>query len=405
MALRLICPSISVFVVALGGLCVAGLRAAEPPSGERSRVSLDGTWSFRLDPKGEGVAEGWFGPGIVYPDQIAVPGNWQAQSFGPPRGHLRHDYQGVAWYRRTFEVPAGWAGRRVWLDLGGVTAFGDVYVNGRKVGTAEHYLTPHEFDVTDAVRPGPDNVIACRVDSVASSHDPHGEPVVRPGPVGMFNFWGHWGGLYRPVWLEARPDPSIDTVFVEPDVRRKVARVRVTLRREVAGAAWGGKVRVLVTPMTPAAAGTPATAPAAGPSSSAQGSVRFAAGQKSSDEATVEVPVEGARLWSPEDPFLYELRAVLEDDAGYTADLTRSRFGMREVAAGADGTLLLNGRPYFVRGLGRTTSSRSRGRWCRTSGCAPSGSGCASVTGTTGSASWDTRPRRNCSTRPTRRGS
>ena len=59
----------------------------------RERLELNGTWQFRLDPDNVGLDQRWFTTDVDYPDQIQVPGCWQAQGFGPPRGHLRHDYQ------------------------------------------------------------------------------------------------------------------------------------------------------------------------------------------------------------------------------------------------------------------------------------------------------------------------
>lgn len=187
--------------------------------GERARVDLCGPWDFRLDPQDQGVAERWFMAEAVYPDKIKVPGNWQAQGFGPQRGHLRNDYQGRAWYRRSVEIPADWAGRRIWLHLGGTSNTAEVYVNGKKVGVVEGFVTPYEFDISEFVQPGAAAVIACRVDSTGVA------------PIGMFNFIGRWGGLYRGVYVEARSDPAIDDLFVIPDLAQQTARVRVVLRR------------------------------------------------------------------------------------------------------------------------------------------------------------------------------
>ena len=85
--------------------------AAEPPL--RHSISLDGEWQFRMDPQREGEAGKWFDLGGDFPDRIKVPGNWQAQGFGEPVRLVRNNYQGLAWYRRTIEVPNGWKGQRI----------------------------------------------------------------------------------------------------------------------------------------------------------------------------------------------------------------------------------------------------------------------------------------------------
>jgi hypothetical protein len=312
-------------------------NAAEPAA--RPQVSLDGTWEFRMDPKDEGLAGKWFDAGVPYPDKVQVPGNWQAQGFGEPKGHLRHDYQGRAWYRRSVTVPADWAGKRIRIHLGGVTATGDVHVNGQKVGAVEDFVTPYEFDITDAVTIGAANVISIQVDSDVGCHNPHAEPVVTPGPVGMFNTWGHWGGLYRPVWLEARQDEHVDTLFVTPDTGKGLARTKIVLKRSAPGKAWEGDVTVAVTPAK------------GGAESSAQGKVRFAEGQAVSEPALIDVAIKDPHPWSPEDPFLYNVEARVSKE-GKPGDVKTDRFGMREITVGKGGTLLLNGAPYFLRGLG-----------------------------------------------------
>ena len=314
-------------LLALSTLALAGGGAPEYLRAGRPRLDMDGQWDFRMDPADEGVAGGWSGADVPFPDRIVVPGNWQAQGFGEPRRQLRHDYQGRAWYRRSVQIPADWAGKRIWLHLGGVTNTAELYANGRHVGSVDGFLTPYEFDLTSIAAPGETAVIACQVDSAG------------PGPVGMFNFFGHWGGRYRHVWLEARADPAIDDLFVMPDIRNAIARARVTLRRAEAGPAWQGRARVAITPVT------------GGQPSVAQAPIAFAEGATESDPIVVPAPVADMHLWSPEDPFLYFVDAsLLVGDA--TVDSVRDRCGMRQLETGPGGTLLLNGRPYFVRGLG-----------------------------------------------------
>lgn len=78
-----------------------------------------------MDPQCEGEAEKWFDAGVAYPDKIQVPGNWQAQGFGEPIHLVRNNYQGIAWYRRIFEVPKDMAGHRVWLRFQSVCNHGE----------------------------------------------------------------------------------------------------------------------------------------------------------------------------------------------------------------------------------------------------------------------------------------
>ena len=317
--------------LAVMGLVVSALAFSECEEDlaeeGRERLELNGKWQFRLDPDNVGLAQRWFMADVDYPDQIQVPGCWQAQGFGQPRGHLRHDYQGKAWYRRAVDVPKDWSGKRIWIYIGAASNTADVYCNGQKVGGVEGFLTPHEFDVTDAVRPGSENVITCCVDSRGVA------------PRGMFNMIGRWGGLNREVFLEARSDPMINDLFVIPDIKNRAARTQVVLRRHTAAEAWQGELTVRVAPV------------AGGETHEARSTVRFAAGQRESEKVVIGVKLDSIRTWSPEDPFLYRVEVRLHDE-GELVDLIRDRFGMRELSVGEGGVLLLNGQPYFIRGLG-----------------------------------------------------
>lgn len=318
----------------------------------RVRADLDGLWEFRLDPKDEGLAGKWYQPNVPFPDKIRVPGNWQAQGFGPSREHLRHDYQGKAWYRRSVEVPADWAGKRTWVHLGGTANTADVYVNGTKVGFVEGFVTPYEFDATDAIRPGAVNTIACRVDSTGSA------------PVGLFNFTARWGGLYRGVCLESRPDVTLDDVFVIPDVKNKIAQTQIVVGRRAAGVSWKGDLLVRIAPA------------GGGAAREGRAAVLLAADRREGEPVRVNVQLPDMHPWSPEDPFLYAVEVSLwkkgtgpictqhpsggsgkldlspfSTSSAGLVDRVQDRFGMRQFTVGEGGVLLLNGRPYFVRGL------------------------------------------------------
>lgn len=329
------CIALASFHSLVGSLSLS--LAAEQPSLVRPRLDLSGAWQFRMDPADEGVAGRWFQPETPFPDTIRVPGNWQAQGFGPPDGWLRHNYQGKAWYRRTVTVPADWQGRRIRLHLGGTANTADVYVNGRKIGQVDDFLTPAEFDITNSVNLGRENTIACRVDSVNPAL------VGESHFLGMFNFLCQWGGLYRHVWLEASSDPAIDDVFVIPDVKHRTACARIMLRNGLP-TSWQGELRVRVRPGDGSQSDDDQSA-------IVRASVTLPAETASVGPIVVDVPLAGMHTWSPEDPFLYEIEVELTSGQRML-DMVHDRFGMRQFEVGPRGQLLLNGRPYFIRGAG-----------------------------------------------------
>ncbi len=118
---------------------------------------------------------------------ISVPGTTNA----PPDG-----VEGGAWYRRTFDVPADWAGRAITLRFGSANYVADVWLNGSWLGYHEGGATPFAFDVSPAVEVGAANVLSVRVHTIPLGTR---SDVV---PWGLIDWW-NYGGLTGSVWLEA----------------------------------------------------------------------------------------------------------------------------------------------------------------------------------------------------------
>ena len=96
---------------------------------ETKRVSFNGLWQFRLDPDRVGQANAWYKPAQVADgwQNVTVPHTWQTAQDSA-------EYFGVAWYRRTLEVPAEWSDRTVRVEFEAVFHSASVWVNGTKVG-------------------------------------------------------------------------------------------------------------------------------------------------------------------------------------------------------------------------------------------------------------------------------
>lgn len=304
-------------------------EAAAPIAGE-SVMDLNGTWQFRMDPKNEGEAGAWFGAETNYPDTIKVPGNWQAQGFGEPSGITKHNYLGRAWYRRSISVPEDWKNRRVLLRMEGVVNYGEVWLNGRKLGRVRTFVTPYEFDVTGDLKIGVENTLAVMADS---QHPPE------LSYIGMMQFMNRFGGINSHVKLIALADPTIREVTFTPDLANKTVRVGLGLDRKENAAAWQGGVRVKIQP-------------AGGDKShDVRGDVSFSAGSMAGDVKGLEVSIPVLHAWSPEDPFLYDVKIGLYDGDQLLVEKS-VRTGFREIKADADGDILLNGQKYYILGCG-----------------------------------------------------
>ena len=127
-------------------------------------------------------------------------------------------YVGYGWYRKRFDVPAAWTGKRLFLDFDGAFQDAEIFVNGRKVGAHQGGYTGFEVDVTDAVVTGR-NVVAVRLNNVWN-------PRLAPR-AGEHTFSG---GLYRDVWLVATDPLHVawyGTFVTTPKVSREEGTVNV----------------------------------------------------------------------------------------------------------------------------------------------------------------------------------
>ena len=145
----------------------------------RETVSLNGTWDFCTDPQLQGESAGWYLPGKVLPSVrlLQVPGCWEAQGVGEPglssannklvyeptNVKLRPAYTGAGWYKKAMAIPPNWAGKQIWLKLGGVNARGWIWVNGTFVARDWAYCGTWKYNVTNLVAAGEKATIAVLV--------------------------------------------------------------------------------------------------------------------------------------------------------------------------------------------------------------------------------------------------
>jgi hypothetical protein len=282
-------------------------------------ISLDGDWHFLADPPGALEVQNLSTAQYVRPTRI--PSSWQSQF-----ADLR-DYAGVAWYWRDVNVPMLPTGQVALLHFGAVDYVADVYVNGQKAGAHHGGYTPFELDITSLLRPGA-NQIAVRV------VDPGANPSVVEGidyaeiPHGKQSWYVQTSGLWQSVEVQIRPQVHLGSVHIL--------------------AAANGDFKISV----PVVMG-PAQAPGSGPINasvevldSAGKIVWQASRELDGPQANAEFAgnLANPRLWSPDDPALYTLRASLS--SGDSRDFP---FGFRTFET-RNGKFYLNGKPLYLRG-------------------------------------------------------
>ncbi|MEV7379176.1 glycoside hydrolase family 2 TIM barrel-domain containing protein [Streptomyces lydicus] len=278
------------------------------PASDAARLSLHGTWRFRLSP-----AAGAEDDAFARPDfddatwqELRVPGTWVLKGFGtpwytntaypfpvdPPRVP---DENPTGDHRHVFDLPDGWGEGPAVLHFGGVESCARVWLNGRELGHFKGSRLPHEFEVGTLLRPRR-NVLAVRVHQWSSGSYLEDQD----------QWW--LPGIFRNVSLHRRPEGSVADHFVHAGFDHVTGEG--TLRVECSPA---GRV----------------TVPELG-----------------LDLATGESATVPVRPWTAEQPYLYDGELVT---AGETVPL---RIGFRTVRV-EDGLLKVNGRRILLRGVNR----------------------------------------------------
>ncbi|MFI5938304.1 LamG-like jellyroll fold domain-containing protein [Actinoplanes sp. NPDC051494] len=275
--------------------------------------NLNGVWEFAKADVGQAVPTGQsLGERVLvpYPIESALS------------GIQRHEDR--MWYRRTFTVPAGWqvgAGKqRLKLHFGAVDYDAKVFVNGTQVATHRGGYDGFDIDVTDALAAtGPQELIVWAEDLTDATGQPIGKQR-RVSDRGIF-YQGS-SGIWQTVWMEPVAAAGITDLGLTPDLAGKALRLTANTDQQ-----QGLTVRAV-----------------------ARENGRVVGRATGATGAEFRVPVPKARLWSPDDPFLYDLEVTLLNGTK-VVDTVTSYFGMREIGTkkGADGKLriALNGTITF----------------------------------------------------------
>ncbi|MYZ17344.1 sugar-binding domain-containing protein, partial [Streptomyces sp. SID337] len=270
--------------------------------------NLNGSWQFAAAEEGEKPPVG-----KDLKEKILVPYPVESQLSGIERHEDR------MWYRRTFTVPENWRigdGKRLNLNFGAVDWQSEVYVNGRKVTEHKGGYDKFTADVTEALKPGRTQELIVGVYDPTDADNGANPPVgkQRLDPSGIW--YTPSSGIWQTVWLEPVAADHADSLKITPDVANKQVTVETRGVRDgvpVTATAYEGKKKV------------------------AELSGRTG--------KPLKLKITDPRLWSPDDPFLYDLRVRVGSDrvTGY--------FGMRSIAVEkVNGTprTILNGKPVFL---------------------------------------------------------
>ena len=251
------------------------------------------------------------------------------------------------WYRRTFSVPKDWNGQRVLLHFSAVDWLATVFVNGRELGQHHGGYDAFTFDITRALKPGDAQELVVSVwDPTGDSWQLHGKQSLHPGGCS----YTACSGIWQTTWLEPVPmTTSIETVRAIPDLDEGVLRLTITGRvgyepLDLEVRAFDGGKEISAANGRAGFELWPALR---------DNKVSFYKNTGSWFTTDIVLPIKNARLWSPDDPFLYDLTVALKS-AGTVLDSVKSYFGMRSLGKQTDPKgftrFLLNGKPTLMFG-------------------------------------------------------
>ncbi len=232
----------------------------------------------------------------------------------------------ILWYRRTIEKPSNWNGRGVLLNFEAVDWHAIVFIDGLRVGEHKGGYAPFSIDVSDALKEGAERELTVAVWDPCNMGDQSiGKQALVENRIG-FRYTPN-SGIYQTVWMESVSPVRIDSLKTTPDLSNNSLLFDPIVEGELKGDAI---VTVVV---------------------SSEGKEIATASGVTGD--SLSIAIENPRLWSPEDPFLYDIEARLIQ-GNETLDTVRSYAGMREISRASDALgnerILLNGNPIFQYG-------------------------------------------------------
>ncbi|PTY06348.1 hypothetical protein DB347_13035 [Opitutaceae bacterium EW11] len=322
-------------LLALAWLLAAAVdvKAAEPSG---APLDLSGTWEFLLGGPEPVFPQAAAAPALSPNDTIELPGTTETRGKGPEnpgaeRGMLTRvrKYDGPAWYRRSFEVPAAWAGRRLELLLER-TRYTQVWLDGAACGEQRWATGPQRYALSASAKPGRHELVIL-VDNRAARR-----PYEADAHQYSDNTQTNWNGILGRIEVRALAETSLADVQVYPDLAHSSFRVEIATDRRGAEAIPG---TITVSARSANHAG-PAHEPLA-----VLRQVEIPSGQ-----GAVSIPYllgPEARTWDEFSPALYLVKVRLETKDGAVEKTIQT--GLRELRI--QGTqIAVNGRITFLRG-------------------------------------------------------
>jgi len=332
--------------------------------------SLNGAWKFNWVPQPALRPANFFETNFDDSawTNIVVPSNWEMKGFGvpiylgsgypfkidPPRvtgvpptnwtAFAQRDPVGS--YRKTFSLPQNWEGRRVFVHFDGVDSAFYLWVNGTRIGFSKGSRTPSEFEVTDFVKPGA-NQIAVQVFRWSDGSYLEDQDMWR------------MSGIYRGVYLYSTAAARIRDFTVRTDLASNYCDATLEIKPELAAKNlslknWTVRAQLFDAHQNPVFENELShdAAEILNPDFSAKILDERMPQRGEPKFAWLEAKIKNPAKWTAETPNLYTLVLTLNDENGKVIEADSCAIGFRKIEI-CDGKFLINGRPIKLRGVNR----------------------------------------------------
>ena len=304
----------------------SSVKAADLPRSEYPRpqfereywVNLNGTWTYSFD-FGQTGADRNFRNSKGFDGKITVPFCPESSLSG-----VKHtDFIPCIWYQRTITVPETWGGKNILLNFGAVDYDATIFIDGKKVGRHCGAGSSFSIDITKFVKAGGSANLVIQVkDNLRGGKQPGGKQSTGYYSAGCN--YTRVTGIWQTVWMEAVCPEALKQVFATPDIDQQQLVVRPEFYEEGNGCmltvqVFDEKQKLVSTKTAPA-----------------------------TNNTVIVLPIKNPKLWSPEEPNLYDVIYTVRDAKGNVLDKVKSYAGMRKIHL-AGGYFYLNNKPYYQR--------------------------------------------------------
>ena len=277
--------------------------------------NLNGIWEFRFDENDIGLNENWSLGKTKFDQKIKVPFPWGSELSGVK------DETHIGWYSRNINVPSDWKNKNTFLTIGACDWETTLWLDGKLIGKHRGGYVPFSFNLTPYLKYDSDQKLVIRVDDDAGDPSKFKRGHALYGKQG----YGNARGIWQTVYLEARGKDYIEAVHFNPDIDN-------------------GKVNVSVYLNTDSKDVMPLTLKINTDNGFINHNLIIKPGQQIRN---FDIELPNVRLWSLDDPYLYDVEVALGDD------VIQTYFGMRKISIkmlpGTDYPYVaLNNKPVYL---------------------------------------------------------